>query len=290
MKRIGLVLGGGGAVGIAWEIGVAAGLEEAAGFDAATMEVVVGTSAGSAAGALLTGGKSMAELLAQHRRTPSGRALRPPKTDSSGPAIGTSVVPTEIMRLLVGREGPAEDRARKIGKLALEAKTAMTEDDFIASFLRMFGTEQWPEQDLRFTTVDVESGEAVLLSRSSNISITRAAACSCAIPGFFPPISANGRRYMDGPRSPLPSGLVEEKGLEAVLFIGPTAALPGRLRLHTDIDELAAKGFPVVQVGGGVGLKSLGADLMDPTARPAAVEAGIVDGKAMAAEVAGLLA
>jgi NTE family protein len=285
------VLGGGGAVGIAWEIGVAAGLHEAAGFDATKMEVIVGTSAGSAAGALLTVGKSMEELLAQHRRRPSSRALQPPKAEAgASPGAGTSVVPKEIMRLLVSREGSMEERGREIGKLALAARPAMTEDDFIASFLRMFGTDEWPEQDLRFTTVDVETGEAVLLTKASGVSLTRAAACSCAIPGFFRPIGFEGRRYMDGPRSPFPRRLVDEKGLEAVLFIGPSAALPGRVGMNSELDDLAATGFPVVQVGGGEGLKSLGADLMDPAARPAAGEAGILDGRAMAAEVASLLA
>ena len=48
--RRGLVLGGGGITGIAWEIGLAAGLVEA-GVDLASADLVVGTSAGSVVGA-----------------------------------------------------------------------------------------------------------------------------------------------------------------------------------------------------------------------------------------------
>ncbi len=289
MKKIGLMLGGGGVVGIAWEIGVAAGLQEAAGFDPGAMDVIVGSSAGSAAGALLTLGKPMDELVAQQRRTPSSRAGRPGPSEAGGRQIGTRVVPTEIMRLLISREGSVEERARAIGPLALAAPVAMTDNAFVASFERMFGTDEWPEQDLRITTADCESGASVLLSKEDGIALTRAVACSCAIPGYFPPISANGRRYMDGPRGGFSAELVEEKGLDAVLFIGPLAALPKGLRTNPEIDELAAKGLPVVQLGGGRGLEHLGADLMDAMARARAVDAGIADGKAMAAEVAALL-
>ena len=51
--RIGLVLGGGGLTGTAFHAGVIAGLAKAAGWDARTAEVIVGTSAGSTAAALL---------------------------------------------------------------------------------------------------------------------------------------------------------------------------------------------------------------------------------------------
>ena len=48
--RMGLILGGGGEVGIAWEIGVLAALEEKAGFKASACEVIAGTSAGAIVG------------------------------------------------------------------------------------------------------------------------------------------------------------------------------------------------------------------------------------------------
>ena len=49
--RVGLILGGGGEVGIAWEIGVLAALEKQAGFRANACEVIAGTSAGAIVGA-----------------------------------------------------------------------------------------------------------------------------------------------------------------------------------------------------------------------------------------------
>ena len=76
-----LVLGGGGAVGIAWESGLIAGLAEN-GVDVSSADFIVGTSAGSFVGAQLAQGKSPAEIAApgsgrrgarrRHRRPSAG--------------------------------------------------------------------------------------------------------------------------------------------------------------------------------------------------------------------------
>ncbi len=288
MKKFGLVLGGGGVVGIAWEVGVAAGLAEAIGFDAREAEVVVGSSAGSAAGALLTLGRPMEELVAQQRHVPANAAPRP--APQAGAGAGTSVVPEGIMRELLSREGTIEERARRIGPMAVAAPVTLSEDAFVASFVRMFGTDEWPETDLRATTADCDTGESVLLSRADGVGVSRAVAASCAIPGFFPPILVNGRRCMDGPRGGFYPALVKEKGLEAVVFIGPVGALPEGLRSNVEMDELEGMGVLVGRIEGGDGLASLGADLMDISARARAVEAGILDGKAGAAAIQKVLA
>ena len=61
-----LVLGGGGPVGVAWEVGLIAGLEQE-GVRLADADLFVGTSAGSIVGAMLALGRPTAELLAtQH--------------------------------------------------------------------------------------------------------------------------------------------------------------------------------------------------------------------------------
>src|SRR5439155_26987005 len=68
----GLALGGGGVVGIAWEIGVLAGLEDK-GVDVGVAAVVVGTSAGSVVSAQLLLGRALSDLMAQQRE-PGGLA------------------------------------------------------------------------------------------------------------------------------------------------------------------------------------------------------------------------
>jgi hypothetical protein len=69
-----LVLGGGGVTGVAWEVGVLAGLA-AAGVDLRAADVVVGTSAGSSVGAQVTSGTGLEEL---YERQVSGPATEIP--------------------------------------------------------------------------------------------------------------------------------------------------------------------------------------------------------------------
>jgi NTE family protein len=53
-----LVLGGGGVTGVAWEIGLLAGLAEA-GVDLRDADLVVGTSAGASVAAQITSGTGL---------------------------------------------------------------------------------------------------------------------------------------------------------------------------------------------------------------------------------------
>jgi NTE family protein len=284
--RIGLVLGGGGVVGIAWEVGVMAGLRAHAGFDPAAMELIVGTSAGSVAGAQVALGSDLDELVARQQRAPQPSDPSPAR--ASGPA---TVVPNEIMHLLVAKDTDTtmEERAVAIGKLAVDAAVALDEAAYVESFRRLIGSDDWPAIDLRVTTAEVETGRSVLWSKADGIGLLRAVASSCAIPGFFPTVAFGGHRYMDGPRGGFYASLVEEKHLDAIVFIGPNGALPEGLRDNPEIDALAAGGLPVVQITGGAAITGAAVNLMDPDQRARAVTAGIDDGKASASDVARLL-
>src|SRR3954454_23298256 len=70
-QRTALVLGGGGITGIAWELGVLAGLADA-GVDLSGADLVVGTSAGSVVAAQLTAGIGLPDLYASQLEDPSG--------------------------------------------------------------------------------------------------------------------------------------------------------------------------------------------------------------------------
>ena len=69
--RRGLVLGGGGVTGIAWETGLLAGLAEA-GLDLTSADLVVGTSAGSVVGARVLDGTPIEDLYAEQLRDATG--------------------------------------------------------------------------------------------------------------------------------------------------------------------------------------------------------------------------
>ncbi len=58
-----LVLGGGGVAGVAWELGILAGLHDT-GVDVQDADVIIGTSAGSVVGAQITSGADIESLFA----------------------------------------------------------------------------------------------------------------------------------------------------------------------------------------------------------------------------------
>lgn len=80
-----LVLSGGGSVGIAWEIGVAAGLARA-GVDVRDADFITGTSAGSAVGAQLALQRDLDELVSRQRRIGSISAPGSSRNAAGGPA------------------------------------------------------------------------------------------------------------------------------------------------------------------------------------------------------------
>src|SRR3954451_1108185 len=72
--RRGLVLGGGGVTGIAWETGLLLGLQDL-GVDVTTADAVVGTSAGSVVGAQITTGIALSALFDYQVSTPKPAPL-----------------------------------------------------------------------------------------------------------------------------------------------------------------------------------------------------------------------
>ena len=61
--RIGLVLGAGGSVGVAYHGAVLGALEDVTGWDARTADVIVGTSAGAITGSMLRAGMTASDLV-----------------------------------------------------------------------------------------------------------------------------------------------------------------------------------------------------------------------------------
>src|SRR4051794_9042591 len=80
-RRRGLVLGGGGITGIAWETGLLLGLQDL-GVDVTTADAVVGTSAGSVVGAQITTGVPLADLFDYQVSPP-----RPAPLATIGPGV-----------------------------------------------------------------------------------------------------------------------------------------------------------------------------------------------------------
>jgi NTE family protein len=279
-----LVLGGGGPVGIAWESGLLAGFAEA-GVDLGGADFIVGTSAGSFVGAKLALGARAADLaepiLREAERAPEGAGGGRPPADLS-----------RLMQMMgdayAGLRNPAEARA-EIGAYALAAET-MSEEAFIASFGKSFANLPrfaWPEKDFACTAVDAETGAFRLWTKAAGVGVTRAVASSCSVPGIYPPVTVDGRRYIDGGmRSPTNADMAA--GYEVVVVVAvrlgqagfdATAAL-----LDQEVETLKDGGATVVVVAPDeASVDAFGPNLMDFRRRPEAARAGMAQARAQAA-------
>ena len=97
----------------------------------------------------------------------------------------------------MSRDAPAEEVRREIGRLALAADR-VPERERRAIIEARLPRHEWPDQLLRITAIDAESGAFVVFDRSSGVSLVDAVAASCAIPVVWPAVTIGGRRYIDG--------------------------------------------------------------------------------------------
>jgi NTE family protein len=185
-----LVLGSGGITGIAWELGMLAGLAEH-GVELRDADLIIGTSAGSVVGALIASGTELEELYASQLAPPG--PYRPVRM-----RMATMV----WWGLAAVCSRGSEQLGARVGKMALAAATASEAEQrrFLEARL---GAHTWPERDLLITAVDAESGQLALFGRGSQVGDTAvtlvdAVAASCSVPGVWPPVTIGGRRWIDG--------------------------------------------------------------------------------------------
>jgi NTE family protein len=282
MTRNALVLGGGGALGIAWEVGLLAGLLEE-GIDTTGADLIVGTSAGSVVGTHLAIGEPLVELLAEQVAPDDGAIGRLIQVDLQGTQ--------NIFARWAGIKEVTPEVRREIGELALGAKT-VNEASWVEYFEERIGDKSWPDRDLRLTSVDCESGDFQVWERESGVSLARAVASSCAVPGLFPAVTIDGRRYTDGGvRSGTSADLAS--GFDSVLIVAPIGArtdgidpLLGRQARH-EAEALRAAGSSVELVFPDAGsLEAMGFNRMDSARRGVSAEAGMAQGRALASRLA----
>lgn len=286
MTKRALVLGGGGPVGVAWEFGLVAGLEQE-GVRLADADIFIGTSAGSIVGASLAFGRPTVELLATQHEIAENAA---PRGTTDG-AFDLAPLMQQFIKLYTSDAPPQQLRA-DIGAFALQAKTAMTEDEWLNTFTasETFGLGEWPERPYTCTAVDAETGDFVTWTKDSGVPLVRAIASSCCVPGIFPPITLNGRRYIDGGMKSATNADLAA-GYERVVVVNVTggmqraAAIPGmaeRAQKRMD-DELGA----ITSSGGKYHMilpdddarAAFGTNLMDFNRRGQIADAGLAQGK-----------
>ncbi len=258
-----LVLGGGGVTGVAWELGVIAGLAEA-GLRLADADLVVGTSAGSVVGADITSGHDLEDLYQ--------RQLAPPVGEIAA-KMGRGVLARLGWIMLTSRN---PDRARRrIGRLAVAARTE-PEAARRKVIEGRLPTRDWPATPvLRVTAVDAESGEFTVFDATSGVDLVDAVGASCAVPGVWPPVSIGGRRYVDGGmRSAANADLAD--GYARVVIIAPITQGFGQMASPmAQAAVLTSAGASVVLIKpDAAAVQAIGKNLLDPARRAASALAG----------------
>ncbi len=293
-----LVLGGGGPVGIAWESGLIMGLAEG-GVDLSKADTFIGTSAGSVVGAQLALGRTPQEIGEPHLRGNAGG--RSAAAASQNPASqGAQPVLSPLLELRMRGAEAGQDPGelmRAIGKLSLEAET-ITEEQFIASMGYLIArAESWPKGYV-CTAVDTADGTFVTWNGQEGVALGAAVASSCSVPGVYPAVTINGRRYMDGG---MRSGTNADvaKGHDRVLVVavtigttgeGPQAAMAEltRQRLESELNTLRESGSQVELVAPDAGcIEAFGVNLMDFSRRGAVAVEGLRQGRELASRLTG---
>lgn len=256
-----LVLGGGGITGVAWEIGLLAGLADA-GVRADSADLILGTSAGSVVGAQLCSGTPLDELYERQLV---------PATGENAARLGRWALVRYVLSAIGGDDRTA--RAR-LGRQALRARTE-PESQRRAVIASRLPSHDWPEHPrLLVTAVEARTGEPVVWDRDSGVPLVDAVAASCAVPLVWPPVTVSGNRYVDGGvRSPVNADFAT--GCSRVLIIAPTtAAIRPSGRVGRQLASLgpgvrAAVFSPDAEAGA-----VMGRNVLDPAFRAAAARAG----------------
>jgi len=270
------VLGVGGITGIAWELGLLAGLADL-GLDLTTADVVVGTSAGSFVGAQIRGGTGLEELYESQLRPPSGEPAE---------RIGRGVLLRLAAPYLLPRD---ERRARaRVGRLALAAST-VPEDERRRVIAAGLPSTSWPDRTLLVTAVDALTGDAVVFSGPEHGALVDAVAASCAVPLLWPPMTVNGRRYVDGGvRSPVNADLAA--GCDRVVVVAPVTIATRRAgRIGRQLASLGPDVSSVVVSPDDAARRAMGRNVLDDTRRELAARAGRAQAAAVASRVAAVL-
>jgi NTE family protein len=270
-----LVLGSGGITGVAWELGLLAGLA-AQGLGLCDADLVIGTSAGALAGAILTSGTSLADLY-QAQITPDGVDV------TAG--LGRKLIARYALAfILPGTHNRARKRMGRISRAGPDLPEA-ERSTVIGGWLP---SHEWPSRRLQIIAVDATSGKAAAFDAGSGATLIEAVSASCAVPGIWPPVRINGRLWMDGGmRSAANADLAAE--CERVVVLAPIWQGLGLMTSAVRQSRRLARGGrrAVVLVAPDEAARAaIGPNLLDSSRRAPAARAGYAQAVTAAAQIA----
>jgi NTE family protein len=295
-----LILGGGGAAGNAWQIGVIAGLAEA-GLDLTEVaDLVIGTSAGATAAAQVRSGIPPAELLASVLSPP----VQPVGQNRERPPSLPMATVFERMRAIGAAATSAADLQRAMGAFGLESDSILGPgaEQRRATVAARLPRSEWPTRPMIVVAVDAHTGELAAFDRDSGVELIDAVTASTALPGLVSTVSIDGGRYIDGgvrstDNADLASGyahVVVLSPLGGRNQIAPESGQFEGLRrppewgtdLTSQVEALRDQGSHVEVITPDADSRAaMGTNQMDPASRIPAARAGFAQGKLEATRV-----
>lgn len=224
--RIGLVLGAGGTVGIAWLVGALQALRERTGWDPADADVISGTSAGSVVAAVLAARQDPVSLLDMAEDPAALDRAIALATAGRERRSRTLAWPGSLALGLTGLV--SADPRHRVTSLTgfLPAGPRSTGD--IRGLTHAAVRGGWPSHtELWLNTCDYASGQRVVLGRDGapDADLADAVAASCAVPGYYQPVDIAGRTYVDGGLwSFTNADVLLGSGCDLVICLSPTSA------------------------------------------------------------------
>lgn len=270
MSSVGLVLGAGGIAGQADHAGRLAAIESETGWDPRSARLIVGTSAGSITATLLRAGVPAADLAAWITRAPlsaEGEVVRElfgeqfPQLEPLRPSHllrRPSIPGPALIRRVALRPGQPP------GAALLLTLLAPGHMDIVALLepLKALDPPGWHAGDLWICAVRRRDGRRVVFGKEGSPAapLHLAVSASCAVPGYFAPVTIDGVAYVDGGvHSPTNAAILRDQGLRLVLIVSPMSARRGpptdinswvslhaELRLRLEVQALRRAGMDVV--------------------------------------------
>lgn len=276
------MLAGGGLAGIGWEMGILRGIADESPATAEALldpDVVVGTSAGSTVAAQLGSGLGLDVLFDR-------------QTAASSAELNPSVDIDEIADLFLTAMGTPNisnaEKLQKIGVVALSTQT-VTEAVRRNVIAQRLPSHDWPDVDLRIPAIDTATGELVTFDRHSRVGLVDAVTASCAVPGVWPPVTIDGRRYMDGGvGSSVNMALAKDCDVVVALVpSGRSTPSPFGSGAAAEVDAFGAAALGVF--ADDQSLDAFGRDPLDPASRKPSALAGREQGRRVAAAIGDFL-
>lgn len=259
--RVGLVLGGGGVLGAAWLMGAIGALVRETGWTPEEANLVMGTSAGSVVAALTATSHRPWEMLE--------KGLESQFLDVMAAAVYKVERPDRLTRwgswrmVVEAWRGGGDAVLSRMWAGILPHGVVSTHDIELMIDRRVDG---WPGHPrLWIVGTDYETGARHVFRGPGHHDITvgRAVAASCAIPGFYRPVRIDSKRYVDGGvTSSSNIDLLTDEGLDLIICMLPLSPLHAMARrtpfagfrhslhrnLHRQIREVEKTGTRVLLI------------------------------------------